>query len=265
MYKFGFIGACNMGSALAKAICSKVGADEVVICDADASKAKALAEALGCTCGDIHKVADESKYIFIAVKPQTLPDMFAEIRDMLGARDDRFILVTMAAGTKIEKIESLAGVKCPVIRIMPNVAASVGAAMTLCARNKLTNDAEYDYFIEAMSASGKLDKVEEEKIDAYSLVTGCGPAWVYLMIEALADGQVDIGVPRDKAYLYTAQMVEGAAKLMLESGKIPAALKDSVCSPGGTTIEGVRALENGNFRSALIDAVRASYKKTLNM
>ena len=85
------------------------------------------------------------------------------------------------------------------------------------------------------------------------------------MIEALADGQVDIGVPRDKAYLYTAQMVEGAAKLMLESGKIPAALKDSVCSPGGTTIEGVRALENGNFRSALIDAVRASYNKTLNM
>ena len=221
MYKFGFIGAGNMGSALAKAICSKVGADEVVICDADASKAKALAESLGCTCGDIHKVADESKYIFIAVKPQTLPDMFAEISDMLGARDDRFILVTMAAGTKIEKIESLAGIKCPVIRIMPNVAASVGAAMTLCARNKLTNDAEYDYFIEAMSASGKLDKVEEKKIDAYSLVTGCGPAWVYMMIEALADGQVDIGVPRDKAYLYTAQMVEGAAKLISWCGEKP--------------------------------------------
>lgn len=265
MYKFGFIGSGNMGSALAKAVCSSAGSENVIVCDADSGRAEKLASALGCACGDIHRVADESKYIFIAVKPQALESMFSEITGMLSARDDRFILVSMAAGTKIEKIERLSGVRCPVIRIMPNVAASVGAAMTLCAANKLVSNAEYDYFIDVMGASGRLDRVEEEKIDAYSLVTGCGPAWVYLMIEALADGQVDIGVPRDKAYLYTAQMVAGAAELMLKSGKIPAELKDSVCSPGGTTIEGVRALENKSFRAALIEAVRASYDKTVNM
>ncbi len=137
--------------------------------------------------------------------------------------------------------------------------------MTLAAKNDKVTDDEYKYFIEAMKASGKIDKVNEEAIDSFSIVTGCGPAWAYMMIEALADGQVNIGVPRDKAYLYAAKTLEGAAKLMLDSGRTPADLKDSVCSPGGTTIEGVKALEKNNFRYGVIEAVNASYSKTKKM
>lgn len=265
MYKFGFIGSGNMGSALAKAISSSKDGKNMIVCDSSTSRASGLAEALGCKSGCIESVAGESEYIFIAVKPQSLPDMFGEISEILKAREDRFILVTMAAGTSIEKITALAGVECPVIRIMPNVACSVGAGMTLAAKNDKVTDEEYKYFIEAMKASGKIDKVSEEAIDSFSIVTGCGPAWAYMMIEALADGQVNIGVPRDKAYLYAAKTLEGAAKLMLDSGRTPADLKDSVCSPGGTTIEGVKALEKNNFRYGVIEAVNASYSKTKKM
>lgn len=265
MYKFGFIGSGNMGSALAYAVSKCADGKNMIISDRSSSKANTVAEKCGCKSCCIERVAGESEYIFIAVKPQSLPEMFGEISNILKAREDRFILVTMAAGTSIEKITALAEVDCPVIRIMPNVACSVGAGITLVARNDKVTDEEYKYFIESMSASGKLDKVSEEAIDSYSIVTGCGPAWAFMMIEALADGQVDIGVPRDKAYLYAAKTLEGAAKLMLETGKIPAALKDSVCSPGGTTIEGVRALENKGFRPALIEAVNASYNKTKKM
>ena len=260
MFDFGFIGAGNMGSALAKAVCKK--SSSVIVCDKNEEKAQSLAKDINCQYGTILDVATQCKYIFIAVKPQMLKEMFAEISSILKTRKDRFILVTMAAGTAIEKIVSFAEVDAPVIRIMPNVACSVGAGMTLVARNEKVTDEEYNFFIDAMSESGKLDKIEESQIDNYSIVTGCGPAYTYLMIEALADGQVAIGVPRNKAYLYAAQMVEGAAKLMIESGKIPAELKDSVCSPAGTTIEGVKALENGAFRADLINAVEASYNRT---
>ncbi|MCQ2480648.1 MAG: pyrroline-5-carboxylate reductase [Clostridia bacterium] len=263
MYKFGFIGAGNMGGALARAVAKK--SDSVIVCDRSADKAAALANEIGAKAGNIKEVATQSEYIFLAVKPQMLADMFAEIKDDLKARGDRFIFVSMCAGTSIAKITELAEIEAPVIRIMPNVACAVGAGMTLCARNSKVTDDEYNVFASAMSESGKLDMIEEEKIDNYSIVTGCGPAYTYVMIEALADGQVAIGVPRDKAYLYAAQMVEGAAKLMLESGRIPADLKDSVCSPGGTTIEGVKALEKGSVRADIIDAVNASYKRTLEL
>ena len=260
MYDFGFIGAGNMGSALAKAVCAKT--KSVLICDADENKAASLARELGCESGKIEDVAEKCSYIFIAVKPQVLAEMFAGISGILKARRDRFILVSMAAGTAISKIVALAGTDAPVIRIMPNVACAAGEGMILSARNESVTDDEYDRFIEAMSESGKIDKISEEKIDSYSIVSGCGPAYVYLMLEALADAQVAIGVPREKAYLYSAQTLKGAAELMLSTGRIPAELKDSVCSPGGTTIEGVKALEQGSFRADVINAVSASYKRT---
>lgn len=263
MFDFGFIGTGNMGSALARAVCKAT--DSVLLCDKTEAKAAELAAELGCKAGTITDVARECKYIFIGVKPQMLPETLSEISAQLKARADRYILVTMAAGTSIEKILTLADVNVPVIRIMPNVACAVGAGMVLSATNSLVTDEEYDFFAKAMASSGKMDKIDEKQIDNYSIVTGCGPAWTYLMIEALADGQVAIGVPRDKAYLYAAQMVEGSAKLMLETGKAPAQLKDSVCSPAGTTIEGVKALEKGSVRSDYIDAVAAAYKRTLEL
>jgi len=264
MYKFGFIGAGNMGSALAKGISKKAGGENIALCDMNTEKANALAAEIGAKCTDINDIAQSSEYIVLAVKPQSLEKMLGGISGILRSRD-RFVFVTMAAGTPIARILAFAGVDAPVIRIMPNVPCTVGAGMILCAGNEAVTESELNAFVSALENCGRIDIIDEKNIDAYSVVTGCGPAYVYLMLEALADGMVECGVPRDKAYVYAAQMTEGSAKLMLETGRMPADLKDSVCSPGGTTIEGVRALEKGGFRSTLIEATRASYNRTLEL
>ncbi|MBR0112495.1 MAG: pyrroline-5-carboxylate reductase [Clostridia bacterium] len=265
MYKFGFIGAGNMGSAIARGMCKTVNPSDIAVCDTDAAKVNSLSSETGITVTDIKDISVNSRYIILAVKPQALPSVLGTVKDFIVGRDDRFVFVSMAAGTAVSKIKNLLDTDVPVIRIMPNVPCSVGAGMTLCAPDESITEEELKTFISAYEGCGAIDVIEESKIDAYSIVTGCGPAFAYLMIEALADGQVEIGVPRDKAYLYAAKMIEGSAKLMTESGRIPADLKDSVCSPGGTTIEGVRVLENGAFRSSVIEAVRASYKRTLEL
>lgn len=261
-YDFGFIGAGNMGSALAKAICYSSRPDRVAVSDADPKKADALSLELICDKADTQKVCAQSRFIFIAVKPQNLKELFDEIRPVLVKRTDRFTLISMAAGQSITAIEKMLGIDCPIIRIMPNVACSVGAGMTLCASNSMVTRDELGFFKDAMKDSGQVDIIPEKLIDAASAVSGCGPAYVFMMIEALADGAVACGVPRANAYLYAAKTLEGSAKLMLETEKNPAELKDSVCSPGGTTIAGVRALENGGFRSSVIEAVIAAYQKT---
>lgn len=264
MFEYGFIGTGNMASALCEALVKCVSPKLVLLSNRTAEKAKNLAEKLGCEAADNKSVATQCKYIFLGVKPQMLEDLANEIKPYLEKRQDRFILVSMAAGRSTENITELFGV-CPVIRIMPNVASAVGEGMTLCAKNSLVTDEEYSEFFAAMNKSGKLDDIPEKLIDAASAVSGCGPAFVFEVIEALADGAVACGVPRDKAYTLAAQTLLGSAKLMLRTGKNPAALKDSVCSPGGTTIEGVRKLEERGLRSALIEAVIASYEKSQNI
>ena len=264
MYKFGFIGTGNMASALARAIVKTTDAKNVILSNRTPNKADALAKELSADFGDNKTVAEKSEYIFIGVKPQMLNALSEEIKPYLEKRTDRFIIVSMLAGKSTEDIEAVLGTY-PVIRIMPNVASAVGEGMTLACKNSLVTDSEYNEFFEAMSKSGKIDDIPEKLIDAGMAVSGCGPAFVYEVIEALADGAVSIGVPRDKAYLYAAQTLLGSAKLMLQTGKSPASLKDSVCSPGGTTIQGVRKLEEGGLRSALMEAVIASYEKAKNM
>lgn len=264
MFEFGFIGTGNMAAALCEALVKCVSPNTVLLSNRTAEKAECLAKKLGCEFADNKSVAEKCKYIFLGVKPQMLGTLADEIKQYLEVRDDRFILVSMAAGRSTESIAELFG-DYPIIRIMPNVASAVGEGMTLCTKNSLVTDEEYSRFFDAMNESGKIDDIPEKLIDAASAVSGCGPAFVYEIIEALSDGAVACGVPRDKAYLYTAQTLLGSAKLMLETGKNPATLKDSVCSPGGTTIQGVRKLEEGGLRSALIEAVIASYEKTLNI
>lgn len=253
-----------MAAALCEALVNSVAPNTVLLSNRTAEKAENLAEKLGCEFGDNKSVAEKCKYIFLGVKPQMLGTLADEIRPYLESRQDRFILVSMAAGRSTESIAELFG-SYPVIRIMPNVAAAVGEGMMLCTKNALVTDEEYGEFFDAMHKSGKTDDIPEKLIDAASAVSGCGPAFVYEVIEALSDGAVACGIPRDKAYLYAAQTLLGSARLMLETGKNPAMLKDSVCSPGGTTIQGVRKLEEGGLRSALIEAVIASYEKTLNI
>ncbi len=265
MKQFGWIGTGNMGFALAKGVCRKVGAQQIVLTDKCTEKATEAAAKLSCRAATVGEVAATADFIFLGVKPQILDALAAEIAPILRERTDRFVVVSMLAGTSIERVESAFGMEMPVIRIMPNVACLVGEGMTLCAANNAVSEAETEIFLSAMSGTGKMDRIAEKGIDAASAISGCGPAYAYLMIEALADGAVDCGVPREKAYLYAAQMLSGSAQLMLETGKHPADLKDSVCSPGGTTIEGVRALENGGFRAAVMEAVKAAYDRTLEL
>ena len=259
--KIGFIGAGNMGSALADAAI-KSGA-EIYIYDKDTEKAKALSEKIGARLADNLEIAEICDYVFLAVKPNIIPIAIGEIKDGL-LKNKKGVLVSMAAGVSIAKI-SEAIENYPIIRIMPNTPASVGEGLILWCTNSLVSESAAEGFKSAMQNAGILQSIDESKIDAASAVSGCGPAFVYLFIEALADGGVQCGLARDVAQRLAAQTVLGAAKLTLLSGKHPGELKDAVCSPGGTTIEGVHALEMGAFRATAASAVLAAYEKTLKL
>ncbi len=259
--KFGFIGTGNMGGAIAKAVCRAVRAENVTLFDADAKKAKALAQELGCGVSSAEEIAEKSKFIILGVKPQVLETAIDSIKNILSIRKDSFVAVSMAAGTSIEKIEGLFGFELPVIRIMPNTPVALGKGMTLYSANELVKTEEYEEFVAAMSQSGCISLIPEKLIDAASAVSGCGPAFVYMFIEALADGGVKCGLPRDLAQSLATHTVMGAGAMVEETRKHPGELKDMVCSPGGTTIEGVGALENGGFRGTVMKAVHAAYEK----
>lgn len=261
-YTFSFIGTGNMGGALARAAVRTLPPETVFLSNRTASKARTLAGELGCACGPVERAAREGKYIFLGVKPQMMGDLLAEIAPILAERTDRFLLVTMAAGLTMARIDAMAGGGYPVIRIMPNTPCAVGEGVILCDANEMVTGEELREFMDAMSGAGVIDRLEEKLIDAGSAVSGCGPAFVCLLLEALADGGVACGLPRQKALLYAAQMVKGTAALQLATGDHPGVMKDAVCSPGGSTIAGVRVLEERGFRGAAMDAVIAAVEKT---
>ena len=262
MMKTGFIGCGNMGGALIKAASKSIDAKSIYVYDRCREKADALENALGVISSDERKITEEADYIFLGVKPQVLKAAIEEIRDTLKNREDRFVIISMAAGVKISTITEFFGFNLPVIRIMPNTPVSVGEGMVLYTANSLVSDGEKEDFLKILSCAGKLDCLNENLIDAGCALSGCGPAFVDLFIEALSDAGVKCGLPRDKSLLYAAQTLLGASKLMIETGAHPAALKDAVCSPGGSTIAGVHALEANGFRGDVMDAVCASFKKT---
>lgn len=262
-YNFGFIGTGNMGGSLARAVCKKVDPDSVMLSDKNTELANNLATELGCCFATNEQIATKAKYIVLGVKPQMMKDTLSEISDILAERTDGFVLVTMAAGVDCASISLFAGnSEYPVIRIMPNTPVSIGHGMILYCTNKYVSDADIAYFTDALSLAGRLDCLDEKLIDAGSAVSGCGPAFVYMFIEALADGGVACGLTRQKALEYAATTVEGAAELVITSGKHPGELKDEVCSPAGTTIEGVKALERSGFRAAAIDAINSAFERT---
>lgn len=262
--KIGFIGCGNMGGALVRAVANAGFADNTFVADANAEKVSAVSAECGVNTSDVSTVVGLCDYIFIGVKPQMLHELSSEISPILKKRENRFVLVSMCAGVSIEKVKNFAGVDCPVIRIMPNMPVSVGKGVVLGSCEGTTAD-EKDNFDKIMSKVGVFDWIEEKYIDAASAVSGCGPAYAYLFIEALADGAVACGLSRDKAQLYAAGMLAGSAEMVLQTGKHPGELKDAVCSPGGTTIAGVRALENGSFRASAMNAVIEAYEKTLSL
>lgn len=266
-YQFGFIGCGNMGSALVRAVAKNVPAKEILIADSLPKHTACLQqECEVCVAQNAEQVATEATYIFLGVKPQGMGNLLAELSPILRARRDDCVLITMAAGLSIATIENMTGMIAPaIIRIMPNTPAAVGQGMMLYCCNAKVTDEQEATVIHALDASGEIDKLDESLIDAGCALSGCGPAFVYLFMEALADGAVACGLPRQKAMLYAAQMVKGAAEMMLKSDKHPGELKDAVCSPGGSTIRGVNALEQGAFRGTVINAVSAAYQKTVEL
>ena len=262
--KIGFIGVGNMGSAIMRAVLTVVNANSVFISDANKDRVKKLSEVTGTVASTNDVIALECDYIFLGVKPQMMKELLTSLSPSLKLRNSRVVLISMAAGLKIDALSEMLGEKYPIIRIMPNLPVSVGAGMTLYDSQNVTNE-EIEIFLDFMKNTGKLNYLPEKLIDAGCSVSGCGPAFVCLMIEAISDAGVKCGLPRTTATELAIQTLLGTSKLLKETETHPAMLKDAVCSPGGSTIAGVEALERNCFRSAVIEAVESSYKRNVEL
>jgi pyrroline-5-carboxylate reductase len=278
--KIACIGSGNMGFALMKGI-TALGVDvnnpiSIGFTDADAEKAKTAAAALGADVFDSNTAAAEkADFVFLAVKPQTLSDVLAEIAPVIQKRltaGSPPLLVSMAVGWTTEKIQAavtrnstIPPADIPVARIMPNTPALISKGMIALAVSPKACG-EKAVALEAMlKGAGAVDLISENYFNAITGLSGSGPAFTFMFIEALADGGVLAGLPRDKALRYAAQTVLGSAAMVFETGKHPGELKDMVASPGGTTIAGIDALESGAFRSSAIQAVEAAWKRAMEL
>ena len=260
------IGSGNMGFALMKGGAKQT---EIFITDADAEKAKTAAASLGAKVLATNiEAVEKGDIVFLAVKPQVLAQVLAEIAPAVKKKQNTGsapVLVSMAAGWSIAKIQSGIGEKVPAVRIMPNTPALIGKGMIAMSASAEVPSEKINELKNILGSAGNVDIIEERFMDAVTGLSGSGPAFVYLFIEALADGGVRAGLPRDKALTYAAQTVFGAAAMVQETGKHPGELKDMVTSPGGTTIAGIAALEDGAFRSTAIKAVEAAWKRSMEL
>ena len=250
-----------MGGALARAVIS-LGEHEVLVSDYQIEKAESFAKEYGALAATNEEIAESCALVFVAVKPNVYPSVLPPLAEKLTSKT---VVVSIAAGIKIETVKSLIGNDKKVIRIMPNTPVAYGEGMITYCTDGIVTENDERAFLAAMQGAGLVDKIPESLIDAASALSGCGPAFAYMFIDALADGAVLCGLPRDKALTYAAKTLLGASKTLIESGKHPCKLKDEVCSPGGTTIMGVHALEEKGLRDAAISAVIASYKKTVEL
>lgn len=276
--KIGIIGCGMMGGALIKSISRQVGGESIYLSDFDGAKVEALAKELGANCSDNKTIVRECDYVIFAVKPAFLKAMIQEIvPEILNKKP---VIVTIAAGVKIATIREyigngVIGNRGPydgtIVRLMPNLPATIGEAMIgLCTDkdDNVTNTAvaQVKNFL---SLAGETEQVSENLMDAVTAISGSGPAYVFMFIEALADAAVKLGIPRKQAYVYAAQTVRGSAGMVLDGGATgnshPAVLKDAVCSPAGTTIDAVQVLEESGFRAAVIDACVAAYEKSVEL
>lgn len=260
--KFGFIGCGNMASAVINGALKKeiVTREEIIASVKTESSAQKVQDTLGITCTtDNLAVASQADYLFLAVKPQFCEEVADQIRDSLKKEQ---VLVSIAAGKTLAWLKEHFGQNRKIIRTMPNTPALVGEGITGVCPDDLVSQEEISKVLSLLGSFGKAAVVTEPILDIVGAVSGSSPAFVFMFIEALADGAVAEGMPRKQAYEFAAQSVLGSAKMVLETGLHPGALKDMVCSPGGTTIEGVNVLEKEGMRSAVMDAVRACIAKT---
>jgi len=265
MKKIGFIGCGNMSQAMIGGI---VGAEifqggNILVSDLNEKSLEVVAARYGAaTTTDNLEVARKSDILVVAVKPNLYGLVISEIKDVV--KDDA-IIVTIAAGKSLESTERSFGRDIKVVRVMPNTPALVGEGMSSISPNGLISEEELTGVVEIFESFGRTEVVDEKLMDVVTSVSGSAPAYVYMFIEAMADGAVLDGMPRDKAYKMAAQTVLGAAKMVVETGIHPGQLKDEVCSPGGTTIEAVATLEEKGLRNAVITAMRRCTEKSKEM
>ena len=258
----GFLGAGKMASALAKGILKAglINADRVFASDPfEASRASFLRDTGILPSAVNAQVVDASQILVLAVKPDQIPNLLSEIAPRLTPDH---LLISIAAGVNLAKLQAPLPEQTRIVRVMPNTPALVGASATGYTLGTHTRPNDGAIVQSLFSSVGVAFEVKESLMDAVTGLSGSGPAYVYLMIEALSDGGVAAGLPRETATRLAAQTLLGAAKMVLETGLHPGALKDMVTSPGGTTIEGIHELEKGGLRATLISAVRASAEKS---
>lgn len=263
--KLGFIGTGNMASAIMGGIISKgvIPAEEIIGADVFAPGRERAREQFGIHVTDDNKeVVEKSETIILSVKPQFYADVISGIKDYI--RPDQLV-ITIAPGKTLTWLAEQFGKDVKIIRCMPNTPALVGEGMTAACPNEHVTEEEIAYAKTLLESFGRMQIVSEHLMDTVTAVSGSSPAYVFILIEAMADAAVSGGMPRPQAYQFAAQAVLGSAKMVLETGKHPGELKDMVCSPAGTTIEAVRTLEEKGFRSAIIEAIKVCEEKSRSL
>ncbi len=260
MALFGFIGAGNMGYPLLKASARTFGEKEIVYTNATKERNEYVMNETGIPYSeDNTAVAKQCKYLVLAIKPQIFAQVLEQIKKVITKEH---IIISIAAGISIDTIKDYLGESIRVVRSMPNTPAMVLKGMTgVCYSHDSFSEEELTVIDRFFTSFGKYEVFDEKLMNAVICANGSSPAYVYMFIEALADSVVNYGIPRDKAYKLVSQTVLGAAAMVLESGEHPGKLKDNVCSPGGTTIAAVKALEEYGLRNAVMKATDACYER----
>lgn len=261
----GFIGCGNMGQAMIGGILNAnvVTPESIIVGDLNEKNLAETELAFGIkTTTDNNEVAKISDILVLSIKPNLYNVVITQIKDQV--KED-VIIVTIAAGKAIKDTEEMFGRRLKVVRTMPNTPALVGEGMAAICSNEMVSKQDLAEIVNIFKSFGKAEIVNEKLMDVVTSVSGSSPAFVYMFIEAMADAAVLDGMPREQAYKFAAQAVLGSAKMVLETGKHPGALKDMVCSPGGTTIEGVATLEEKGFRNAVISALRKTTQKSIEL
>lgn len=263
--KLGFIGCGNMASAIMGGILKNglMEASDIIGADVFAPSREKVKDSLGIQIAENNRqVVEQAEAFVLSVKPQFYAEVIAEIKDLV--REDQLV-ITLAPGKTLAWLESQFEKPVKIIRTMPNTPAMILEGMTAACPNAYVSDEELEYACTILRSFGEVEVVPEKMIDAVVAVSGSSPAYVYMMIEAMADAAVAEGMPRSQAYKFAAKAVMGSAKMVLKTGKHPGELKDMVCSPAGTTIEAVKVLEATGFRSSLMQAMEVCAEKSRSL